>query len=95
MLPLTPLLPTCLPCALPPPCCRCPGFGNRGMWEILRRSGVDTEVRELLDTARQWYKKKGGVVALQIEQMLKLARWVPASVFTQEIGAHPVPSLRR
>ena len=35
-------------------------------WEVLRSRGVETDVRELMAEARACYKKKGGVLAMQV-----------------------------
>ena len=35
-------------------------------WEALRTRGVEADVRELLAEARACYKKKGGVIAMQV-----------------------------
>ena len=35
-------------------------------WEILRSRGVEADVRELMAEARACYKKKGGVLAMQV-----------------------------
>lgn len=46
------------------------------MWDALRSSGCEAELRDLLADARGAYKKRGGVPALSVELHLKLARLV-------------------
>jgi hypothetical protein len=45
-----------------------PGYPltNSPMWAALRVAGLEEEVKELLDEARGWYRKKGGALALQV-----------------------------
>lgn len=46
------------------------------MWKILSEAELEVEVRELCAEARTWYKRKGGVIPAQAEQMLKVARFL-------------------
>eukprot|EP00883_Tetradesmus_obliquus_P010940 jgi/Sobl393_1/3671/SZX73191.1 len=54
----------------------CYSLSGPGAWGVLAAADLEGEVRELLAEARAWYRKKGGALALQIEQQLKLCRFV-------------------
>eukprot|EP00879_Flechtneria_rotunda_P028185 GHRR01030269.1.p1 GENE.GHRR01030269.1~~GHRR01030269.1.p1 ORF type:complete len:348 (+),score=179.73 GHRR01030269.1:24-1046(+) len=54
----------------------CSALSGPAVWAVLSRAELEGEVRELLGEARAWYKKKGGALVLQIEQQLKLCRFL-------------------
>eukprot|EP00798_Chlamydomonas_sp_ICE-L_P005285 gene5285-18531_t len=50
------------------------GMDGEHVWALMKQQGVEEEVRALFVEARSWYRKKGGVLPMQIELSLKLAR---------------------
>lgn len=56
------------PCCTPylQPVLTITGSGAWPSWEVLRSRNVEGEVRELLADARACYKRKGGVLAMQV-----------------------------